>query len=181
MTTDLPHSGSHPVSGGALNTNHGHPDPCHKSPLAITRTPSAIGGKNGGKILFFLAVTTVLGMHPAKSSTQPRNAKTWSALKFKWAPVLAFKAGMSCSQNVVLIPNPSRLRSFKSVPSPALRLPASPSAIASTQTSYTNGFGCKRRKVRRFNPHSSRYPYKQRRTYLRISALRFCTRAAPSK
>lgn len=30
-----------------MNTNHGHPDPCHKSPLAITRTPNAIGGKVG--------------------------------------------------------------------------------------------------------------------------------------
>ena len=30
------------------------------------------------------------GMRPAKSSTQPRNAKTWCALKFKWAPVLTF-------------------------------------------------------------------------------------------
>jgi hypothetical protein len=30
------------------------------------------------------------GMRPAKSSTQPRKAKTWCALKFKWAPVLAF-------------------------------------------------------------------------------------------
>lgn len=29
-------------------------------------------------------------MRPAKSSTQPRNAKTWCALKFKWAPVLTF-------------------------------------------------------------------------------------------
>ena len=29
-------------------------------------------------------------MRPAKSSTQPRNARTWCALKFKWAPVLAF-------------------------------------------------------------------------------------------
>lgn len=29
-------------------------------------------------------------MRPAKSSTQPRKAKTWCALKFKWAPVLAF-------------------------------------------------------------------------------------------
>ena len=28
-------------------------------------------------------------MRPAKSSTQPRKAKTWCALKFKWAPVLA--------------------------------------------------------------------------------------------
>ena len=27
---------------------------------------------------------------PAKSSTQLRKAKTWCALKFKWAPVLAF-------------------------------------------------------------------------------------------
>ncbi|WP_339421079.1 MULTISPECIES: Y-family DNA polymerase [unclassified Pseudomonas] len=29
-------------------------------------------------------------MRPAKSSTQPRKAKTWCALKFKWTPVLAF-------------------------------------------------------------------------------------------
>lgn len=27
---------------------------------------------------------------PAKSSTQPRKAGTWCALKFRWAPVLAF-------------------------------------------------------------------------------------------
>lgn len=32
----------------------------------------------------------VLGMRPAKSSTQPRKAKTWRALKFKWTPSLAF-------------------------------------------------------------------------------------------
>lgn len=30
------------------------------------------------------------GMRLAKSSTRPRKAKTWCALKFKWAPVLAF-------------------------------------------------------------------------------------------
>lgn len=29
-------------------------------------------------------------MRPAKSSTQPRNARTWCALKFRWTPVLAF-------------------------------------------------------------------------------------------
>ena len=29
-------------------------------------------------------------MRPAKSSTQPRKAGTWCALKFRWAPVLAF-------------------------------------------------------------------------------------------
>lgn len=29
-------------------------------------------------------------MRLAKSSTRPRKAKTWCALKFKWAPVLAF-------------------------------------------------------------------------------------------
>ena len=32
----------------------------------------------------------LFSMRPAKSSTQPRKAKTWCALKFKWAPVLAF-------------------------------------------------------------------------------------------
>lgn len=32
----------------------------------------------------------VIRMRPAKSSTEPRRAKTWCALKFKWAPVLAF-------------------------------------------------------------------------------------------
>lgn len=31
-----------------------------------------------------------MGIRPAKSSTQPCKAKTWCALKFKWAPVLAF-------------------------------------------------------------------------------------------
>ena len=31
-----------------------------------------------------------LGMRTAKSSTQPCKAKTWCALTFKWAPVLAF-------------------------------------------------------------------------------------------
>ncbi|WP_258926480.1 nucleotide-binding protein [Pseudomonas carnis] len=30
------------------------------------------------------------GMRTAKSSTQPCKAKTWCALTFKWAPVLAF-------------------------------------------------------------------------------------------
>jgi len=29
-------------------------------------------------------------MRPAKSSTQPREARTWCALKFKWTPVRAF-------------------------------------------------------------------------------------------
>ena len=29
-------------------------------------------------------------IRPAKSSPQPRKARTWCALKFKWAPVLAF-------------------------------------------------------------------------------------------
>ena len=32
----------------------------------------------------------VLGIRPAKSSTQPRKAQTWCALKFKWTPVPAF-------------------------------------------------------------------------------------------
>jgi len=32
----------------------------------------------------------MVGMRPAKSSTQPRIAKAWCALKFEWAPVLAF-------------------------------------------------------------------------------------------
>lgn len=35
-------------------------------------------------------VRRVDGIRPAKSSTQPCKAKTWCALKFKWAPVLAF-------------------------------------------------------------------------------------------
>ena len=34
--------------------------------------------------------TLITGMRPAKSSTQPRKARTWCALKFRWAPVLAF-------------------------------------------------------------------------------------------
>ena len=32
----------------------------------------------------------IVSMRPAKSSTQPRKAKTWCALKFKCTPVLAF-------------------------------------------------------------------------------------------
>ena len=32
----------------------------------------------------------VVSMRTAKSSTQPCKAKTWCALTFKWAPVLAF-------------------------------------------------------------------------------------------
>lgn len=32
----------------------------------------------------------VKSMRTAKSSTQPCKAKTWCALTFKWAPVLAF-------------------------------------------------------------------------------------------
>ncbi|CRM89523.1 hypothetical protein [Pseudomonas sp. 22 E 5] len=36
------------------------------------------------------AVEWNICIRPAKSSTQPHNAKTWCALKFKWAPVLAF-------------------------------------------------------------------------------------------
>lgn len=69
-------------------------------------------------------------MRSAKSSTQPRKAKTWCALKFKWTPVLAFKAGIACSQHAVPIPSTSKPKSSKSVPSPALQLPASHSAIA---------------------------------------------------
>ena len=42
------------------------------------------------RALFGAAESIAQGMRPAKSSTQPRNAKTWCALKFKWAPVLAF-------------------------------------------------------------------------------------------
>lgn len=60
---------------------------------------------------------------------------------------------MSCNQHAVPIQDPSRPRSFKNVPSPAPQLPALPSAIASTQTSSTNGFECKCRKARRFNLH----------------------------
>ncbi|MEQ4313146.1 phosphoadenosine phosphosulfate reductase family protein [Pseudomonas syringae] len=37
-----------------------------------------------------LAALEVLRKRLGKSSTQPRKAKTWCALKFKWAPVLAF-------------------------------------------------------------------------------------------
>ena len=66
--------------------------------------------------------------------------------------------GISCSQHAVPIPSPSKPRSFKSVSSPALRLPASHSPIASMQTSSINGFGCRRRKARRCNPHLFRYP-----------------------
>ena len=35
-------------------------------------------------------VLVLCSMRPAKSSPQPRNASTWCALKFRWAPVLAF-------------------------------------------------------------------------------------------
>ena len=35
-------------------------------------------------------VERLAGMRPAKSSTRPRKARTWCALKFKWTPVLAF-------------------------------------------------------------------------------------------
>ena len=48
------------VYGGALNTSHGQPDPCQKSPFAIARTPCAIGGITGGTIRFFQSETTVL-------------------------------------------------------------------------------------------------------------------------
>lgn len=34
--------------------------------------------------------TPVSRNRPVKSSTQPRKAETWCALKFKWAPVLDF-------------------------------------------------------------------------------------------
>ena len=37
-----------------------------------------------------LSKKPLLGMRTAKSSTQPCKAKTWCALTFKWAPVLAF-------------------------------------------------------------------------------------------
>ncbi|WP_133750720.1 transposase [Pseudomonas sp. LP_7_YM] len=36
------------------------------------------------------SLNVTVRMRPAKSSTQPRKAKTWCALKFKWAPALAF-------------------------------------------------------------------------------------------
>lgn len=36
------------------------------------------------------SVTEAMCMRPAKSSTQPREARTWCALKFRWTPVLAF-------------------------------------------------------------------------------------------
>ena len=35
-------------------------------------------------------IWSIAGMRPAKSSTQPRKARTWCALEFRWAPVLAF-------------------------------------------------------------------------------------------
>jgi saccharopine dehydrogenase-like NADP-dependent oxidoreductase len=39
----------------------------------------------------FLKALDVMGRsRPAKSSTQPRKAKTWCALKFRWTSVLAF-------------------------------------------------------------------------------------------
>ena len=37
-----------------------------------------------------ILVLAVGSMRTAKSSTQPCKAKTWCALTFKWAPVLAF-------------------------------------------------------------------------------------------
>ena len=41
-------------------------------------------------LAYHLIGKPVDGIRPAKSSTQPCKAKTWCALKFKWAPVLAF-------------------------------------------------------------------------------------------
>lgn len=43
-----------------------------------------------GPILSSTAVAPPYRMRLAKSSTRPRKAKTWCALKFKWAPVLTF-------------------------------------------------------------------------------------------
>jgi undecaprenyl-diphosphatase len=49
----------------------------------LPRTEGTADGDWDGKVL-------LVRMRPVKSSIQPRNAKTWCALKFKWAPVLAF-------------------------------------------------------------------------------------------
>ncbi|CAH0135724.1 hypothetical protein SRABI06_00347 [Pseudomonas brassicacearum] len=51
---------AHPVYGGALNTSHGHPGPCRKSPFAIACKPGVNGGITGGIIRFSQAVTTAL-------------------------------------------------------------------------------------------------------------------------
>lgn len=56
---------THPVYGCALNTNHCHIGVAQKSPFAITRAPGANGGKIGGKISFFRAVSSVL--EPSKN------------------------------------------------------------------------------------------------------------------
>ena len=53
--------------------------------LADGMTPKAVSEQ-----LQITRPTVFKCMRPAKSSTQPRKAKTWCALKFKWAPVLAF-------------------------------------------------------------------------------------------
>ncbi len=44
----------------------------------------------GAPFVVVLPGTVESRNRPAKSSTQPCKAKTWCALKFKWAPVLAF-------------------------------------------------------------------------------------------
>ncbi|WP_052743291.1 hypothetical protein [Pseudomonas veronii] len=41
-------------------------------------------------VLMDVCIWVLFGIRPAKSSTQPCKAKTWCALKFKWAPFLAF-------------------------------------------------------------------------------------------
>ncbi len=40
--------------------------------------------------LMFWNARLLIRIRPAKSSTRPRKGKSWCALKFKWAPVLAF-------------------------------------------------------------------------------------------
>ena len=96
-----------------------------------------------------------------------------------------FLAGISYSQHAAPIPSPSNPRLFKSVPGPMLRLPASHSAITSTQTSSTNGFACKRRTARRCNLHlfhsPCRWPEQMRKLHRPISVLKSSTRVAPSK
>jgi hypothetical protein len=59
-------------------------------------------------------------------------------LNFRWAPVLAFQAGISCSQHAVRIPNPSKPRSFKSVSNPALQPAFVPLPIQTTARVSSN-------------------------------------------
>ena len=108
-TADLP--------PGALNTSHGHPVLCQNSPFAIAGTHGANGGKTGGIISFFKAITTML---------EPSQNVLWATLRvFKGDGVSLFKAALAgFSGN----PNPLPPVNSRSIPSPLAELSGANSA-----------------------------------------------------